>query len=192
MDLKTRVVNILTKPGEEWPVVAAESIDSETLTRSYTAVLAAIPAVASFIGTTLVGVWMPLLGTIRVGVVHGFTNAVVQYALTIVGVYVAAMVIDRLAPTFKSQSSAIQALKLVAYASTPAWLAGILHIIPVLAPLSILAGLYAIYLFYLGMKPMMKTPDDQVIPYMIVAAVIVIVVMFVVSVCASAITGIFF
>ena len=192
MDLQTRVVNILTKPKEEWPVIAAESTDAPTLTKSYTAVLAAIPAVASFLGLSIVGANMPILGTIRIGVVHGFTNAVVQYALTIVGVYVAAMVIDKLAPTFKSQSSAIQSLKLVAYASTAVWVAGILNLIPALTPLGILAAFYAVYLFYLGVTPLMKTPADQVIPYMIVAAIVVIVVMFVVSACASAVTGAFF
>ena len=118
--------------------------------------------------------------------------AIVQYVLGLVGIYVAAVVIDKLAPTFQSQSSTIQALKLVAYASTATWVAGVLNIIPALSVLGILAGLYGIYLFYLGVSPLMKTPSEKVIPYMVVSAIVIIVVMVVVGVCATAITGAMF
>ena len=189
MDLQTRVVNILTQPQTEWTVIASESTDVATLYKSYIMVLAAIPPAAAYIGMMVFGISLPLMGRYRVGVVQGFTSAVVQYVLSLVGVYVASIVIDKLAPTFKSQSDAIQALKLVAYASTASWLAGALSIIPALSPLAIVGGLYGIYLFYLGVAPLMKTPSDKVIPYMVVSAVVVIVVMFVTGVVATAMTG---
>ena len=66
-----------------------------------------------------------------------------------------------------------------------------LNILPPLSSLALLAGLYAIYLFYLGMTPMMKTPDDQVIPYMAVSAVVVVVLMLVASGLATALTAAF-
>lgn len=191
MDLQTRVVNILTKPGDEWPVIAGETTDAATLIKGYVAILAAIPAVGSFIGSVVVGVSVPFLGSIRVGPVHGFATMIVQYVLSIVGVYVASMVIDKLAPSFESESNAVQALKLVVYASTPSWLAGVLNIVPALGVLGILAGLYGIYLFYLGVTPLMRTPQNKVIPYMLVSAVVVIVVMVIVGVCATALTAVF-
>jgi hypothetical protein len=192
MDLQKRVVNILTTPQEEWRVIAAESADPATLTRTYIAPLAAIPAIARFIGFSIVGVSLPVFGAYRYGIVHGFTTAVIQYVLSIAGVFIAALVIDKLAPTFRSQSSTIRSLQLVTYASTVVWLAGILNIIPALAPLGLLAALYAIYLFYLGLPVMMKTPADQVIPYMVVAAVTIIVVMLVVGFATTAVTSVFF
>ena len=189
MDLQTRVVNILTKPKHEWPAIAAEPTDVATLYKSYIAILAAIPPIGSFLGMTLMGVSVPMLGTYRSGFVHGLTGAIVQYVFALLGVYVAAVVIDKLAPTFQSQPSTIQALKLVAYSSTASWLAGVFNIIPALAALGMLAGLYGIYLFYLGVTPLMKTPEAKVVPYMVVSAVVIIVVMVVMGVVAAAVTG---
>ncbi len=189
MNLQTRVVNILARPQTEWPVIAAESDAVATLYKEYIAVLAAIPPLAAFVGMTVVGVPVPMFGRIRVGVVSGLTNTIVQYVLALVGAYVAALVIDKLAPTFQSKSNTIQALKLVAYAATPAWIAGVFGIIPALSPLMILGGLYGIYLFYLGLTPLMHTPQEKVIPYMLVSAVVIIVVMIVAGLLTTAIAG---
>ena len=187
--LKDRVMKILTDPKKEWPVIEAEHTDVARLYREYIAILAAIPAVGSFIGLSIVGITVPLVGTYRFGFVSGVANMIVTYVLTLVGCYVAALVVEKMAPTFQSKPDFIQALKLVAYASTPAWLAGILNIIPALAVLGIVAGLYAIYLFYLGVPVLMKTPQDKVIPYMAIAAIVVIVVTFLVNVVARMIVG---
>lgn len=189
MDLQTRVVNILTRPQTEWTVIASEPTDVATLYKSYIMMLAAIPPAAGYIGMTMFGISVPVMGTVRVGIVQGLTAAVVQYVLALVGVYIASIVIDKLAPTFQSQSDAMRALKLVAYASTPSWLAGALGIIPALSPLAILGGLYGIYLFYLGVAPLMKTPSDKVVPYMAVSALAIIVVMVVTSAVAAAMGG---
>lgn len=169
--LTTRVTNILTKPAEEWPVISSEPTDTAALMTGYAAPLAAIPAVCSWIGWSLIG-----LGFYRRGLVSGFAAAIVSWVFALVGAFIGAIVIEKLAPTFKSSGSTIQALKLVVYASTPMWVAGVLNLVPPLAALALLAGLYAIYLFYLGLPVLMKTPSDQVIPYMIVSALVIIVI----------------
>ena len=115
-----------------------------------------------------------------------------SYVLGLVGVYIGAFVVQKLAPTFQSEANFLQALKLVAYGSTPMWIAGVFNLIPPLAILTILASLYGIYLFYLGVTPMMKTPSDKVIPYMVVSAIVIIVVSIVVSLLTGALTGVFF
>jgi len=187
--LKDRVIAILTRPKAEWPVIEAEATNTGKLYREYIAILAAIPAISTFIGMSLIGISIPMFGTFRVGIVRGLANAVVAYVLTLVGVYIAAVVIDRLAPAFESKQDQLQALKLVAYASTPAWVGGVLNIFPPLAILGLLVGLYAIYLFYLGLPVLMKTPAAKVIPYMVVAAIVVIVLNFLVGMVSTSITG---
>jgi hypothetical protein len=169
--LTTRVTNILTKPADEWPVISTEPTDTAALMTGYAAPLAAIPAICSWIGWSLIG-----LGFYRRGLVSGFAAAIVSWVFALVGAFIGAIVIEKLAPTFKSSGSTIQALKLVVYASTPMWVAGVLNLVPPLAVLVLLAGLYAIYLFYLGLPVLMKTPSDQVIPYMIVSAIVIIVI----------------
>lgn len=189
MDIQSRAKKILTTPGTEWRVIAQESANVGGLMREYAAPLAAIPAVCQFIGLGLVGMALPFLGTVRVGIGRGLATAVVSWVMALVGVFLAAVIVDRLAPTFKSQSTQAQALKLVMYAYTPVWVAGVLNLVPALAVLILLAALYAVYLFYIGLPVLLKTPSDQVIPYMAVSALVIIVVSIVLGASAAVITG---
>ena len=190
MDLVPRVTNILTKPKQEWPVIASEATDAATLYKEYIVLLAAVPAICSFIGMTVIGVPVPFFGTMRVGVASGLTGLIVRYVLSLASVYAAAFIIEKLAPTFQSRGDTIQALKLVAYASTPAWVAGVLGLFPPLVALGILAGLYGVYLFYLGLPHLMHTPPDKVIPYMIVSAIVIIVMYVIVGAITAATAGV--
>jgi amino acid transporter len=184
-DLTVRATNILKQPAAEWPAVAADPTDAATLMQGYAAPLAAIPAICRWIGLSVIGMSLPFVGTYRIGIVRGFANAIVSWVFALIGAYIAALVIAKLAPTFKSSGGMIQALKLVVYASTPVWVAGVLNLIPALSPLIIIAALYAVYLFYLGLPHLMHTPSDQVIPYMIVAAIVVVVI----TVCLGVVTA---
>ena len=188
--LQTRVANLLTKPADEWRVIASESATVEGLMRNYAAPLAAIPAIGIFIGYTIVGVSVPLLGTIRYGIVRGFVSACLAFVFALVGAWINAIVVEKLAPTFQSRGDTAQALKLVVYAMTPVWLAGILNLVPLLGILGIVAGLYAIYIFYLGLPVLMGTPADKVVPYMVVSALVIIVVSVVFGSIAAGIVGV--
>ena len=191
MSLQTHVVAILTKPADEWRTIAAEPATVEGLMRDYAAPLAAIPAVAQFIGFSLIGFPAPVFGgAIRIGIVRSFTNAVLSWVFALVGAWIAAVVIEKLAPTFQSKGSTAQALKLVVYAMTPVWVAGVLNLVPALAVLEIIAALYAIYLFYLGLAPVMGTPPDKAIPYIVVSAIVIIVISIVLGAVTAAIVGI--
>ena len=192
MKLQTRVINILTKPKEEWPVISAEQTSVGALYAGYIVPLAAIPAVCMFLGYSVFGAAIPFSRAFGFGPAYWLSQAIASYVLGLVGVYIGAFVIQKLAPTFQSEANFLQALKLVAYGSTPMWIAGVFNLIPPLAILTILASLYGIYLFYLGVTPMMKTPSDKVIPFMIVSAIVIIVVSIVVSLLTGALTGVFF
>ena len=175
-NLQTRVVNILKDPKSEWPVIAAESTDVGRLYREYIILLSAIPAVAGFIGTMWLTGALATAGVIRGGMMFWLGVSIATYVLGLVAVYIAAVVIEWLAPKFKSSGSRVDALKVVAYSYTPVWIAGILQLVPFLGLLGILAAIYAVYLCYLGLPHVMKTPQDQVVIFMIVAAVVIIVI----------------
>lgn len=184
--LVARAQKILMQPREEWAVIATEPSDAMALLRGYAAPLAAIPALCTWIGMSVFGVF----GFLRVGLVRGLVSAIIQWIMALVGVYVAAVVIQKLAPTFQSKDDLNQAAKTVVYAMTPVWLAGVLYLFPVLSPLVIIAALYSIYLFYLALPPVMSTPQDKVIPYMAVSAVVVIVVMLVLGAITTMLVGV--
>jgi len=190
MNLQARTVAILTKPADEWRVIASEPADVASLLREYAAPLSGLSAVCRFIGLTLVGVGVPLLGTYRIGVLRGLSMAIVTWVFALVGAWLSAVVVEKLAPNFKSHGSTVDALKLVVYAMTPIWLAGVLALVPQLLPLTMLAALYSIYLFYLGLPVVMSTPADQVVPYMVVAALVIIVISLVLGAFAGVAIGV--
>lgn len=181
--LQTRAINILKSPATEWPVIAGESTDVGGLYRGYIIPLSAIPVVASFLGSSIIG-----FGFFRRSIATGLSLMVVSYVLGLIGTFISAVVIEWLAPKFNSSGTRVDALKLVAYASTPMWVAGILNIVPMLGILAFFAALYGVYLFYLGLPVIMKTPADQVIVYMIVAALVIFIVNFIMFSVAAAFT----
>jgi hypothetical protein len=117
----------------------------------------------------------------------GLAMGVMQFAVAFVGVYVSAFVVDFLAPKFASQKNLGRAVQLVAYSCTPVWVAGILYIIPILGALVILAGIYGLYLMYLGLPQTMRTAPDKVIGYLVVSIIAMIVIYWIISLTLSSI-----
>jgi len=165
MDIVARAKAILTTPNTEWPVIEAEPSSVESIYKDYVIYLAAIPAIATFIGTSLIGVSMPVLGTVRVHLVSGVIGAIVSYGLQLAAVYVLAYVTDFLTANFNGQKNFLNAFKLAAYSMTAAWLGGVFAILPVLAIIGVIAGLYSLYLFYVGLPVLMKSPPDKSLVY---------------------------
>jgi hypothetical protein len=171
-----RAKGMLLSPRAEWPVAAAEPDTVGGLYSGYILLLAAIPALVTLLTSTLIGVSVPLLGTYRVGIATGLTSAVVRYALTLVAVYVVALIVDALAPTFGAEKNRIQALKVVAYSYTAFWVVSVVGIIPGLALLAALAGgIYSIYLLNMGLPFTMKCPPERSIGYTAVTVIVTIV-----------------
>jgi MFS family permease len=189
MDLVQRAKNIVLTPKTEWPVIAAETVPQGTLVTGYVVPLAAVSAVATFIGQVFIGVTLPFVGTVRASIVNGFVAAVLGVVMAVVLVFVLGAVINALAPTFSTEKNKAQAFKVAVFSMTPAWIAGVLNIIPALGILGILAGLYGIYLMYLGLRHVMKAPDDKAVAYTAVAAIACVIVMFVLGAIVATITG---
>ncbi|HEX4534834.1 MAG TPA: Yip1 family protein [Rhizomicrobium sp.] len=183
-----RVKNILMKPAAEWLVIDAEPSTTRGIYVQYVAVLAAIGPIASFIGRSVFGISVPFFGTYRVPIVSGILFALVSYVLAFVGVFVTALIVDALAPTFGGQKDPLKALKVTAYSFTAAWLAGIFQIIPMLSILG-LVGLYSFYLIYLGLPVLMKSPKDKALGYTAAVCVVAAIVWIVIGAIAGAVIG---
>jgi len=187
--LTDRVKAILTTPKTEWPSLAAEPASVGSLYTGYIMILAAIPAIAAFIKSSLIGYGM--LGvTVRIPIMSGLAHAVASYLVSLLVVYVVALIIDALAPTFGGEKNRVQALKATAYAWTATWVAGIAIIIPWLGWLIVLAGVvYAIYLLYLGLPPTMKCPPERAGAYTAVSVLLAIVLSWVLGMVIAAVIG---
>jgi Yip1 domain len=185
-----RVKTILLQPKSEWPVIDAEPATVASIYSRYVAILAAIPAVCGAIGLSAFGTSMPFGGSIRWGVGFAIRVAVIQYVASLIGIYVLALIIDGLAPSFGGQKDQIRALKVAAYSATASWVVGLVGLVPALGILRLL-GLYSLYLLYTGLPVLMKAPADRAQGYTIVVIIAAIVVFLLIGVVATRLGGAF-
>lgn len=178
-----RAKAIILKPKEEWPVIEGETLSSGDVFTRYAVPLAAIGPVAAFLGGQIFGFggWG---FTYRMSFMGGLSQAIISFVLSLVGLFVISFIANKLAPTFGGESNSRRAFKLVVYAMTASWLAGIFGLIPSLALLGVLAGLYSFYLFYVGAGTMMKVPAEKALTYTIVTVIGVVIL----SICVSTLT----
>jgi hypothetical protein len=185
-----RAKSMILTPRTEWAVVAAEPETVGGLYSGYIIILAAIPAIIRFLSSTLIGVSVPFLGSFRVPFAAGLTAAVVTYVLSLIWIYVVALIVDALAPSFGGEKNRVQALKAVAYSSTAYWVASIISIIPSLGLLAALAGgIYSIYLLNMGLPFTMKGPPEKAIGYTAVTIIVAIIVGWVFAIVVGSVTG---
>jgi hypothetical protein len=188
MSIVDRVKNICLTPNTEWPIIADEPATTADLITGYVVPLAAIGAVAGFIGRSVIG-QTTFLGTFRIGLATGLVLAVFAFVMSIVTVFVVSLIIDALAPNFGGEKNSLRALKVAVYSYTPAWVAGVLQIVPVLGILAVLGALYGLYLLYLGLPRLMKCPEDKAIGYTVVVVVCAIVLTLVIGAVGGMIAG---
>lgn len=180
MNLVERAKKIILQPKQEWRVIEAEPHTVQGLYTQYVMILAAIPAVAAFIGFSVIGIG-GLGASYRMPMAAGVAHMIVSYVLTLGMVYVLALIIDGLAPSFGGQKNFMQAFKVAAFAPTASWLAGIFYLIPVLGVLAIIGGLYSLYLLFTGLTPLMKAPEEKSVLYTVVIIIAAIVLSVVVG-----------
>ncbi len=169
MNLVERIKGILLQPKSEWAAIERESGEPGFLFSNYVMIVAAVPVICTFIGTSIIG-----FGPYRIGIFGGLLRAIVVYILSLASVFVAAYIIDFLAGTFGARKDLGNAMKVSAYAPTAAWLAGVFNIIPALAILGIL-GLYSFYLLHTGIAALMKPPTEKALIYTIAVIVCAII-----------------
>jgi hypothetical protein len=186
-----RARSLLVSPRTEWPVIAAEPATVAELYRDYIMVVAAVPAICLFIKTSLLGYAWHGFRVYRVAIAPGLAAAFVEYTVSLVVVYLLALIIESLAPSFAAQPDRVQALKVAGYSYTASWVAGFAQVLPGLYGLFALAGaIYSVFLLYLGLPSTMRVLPERAGGYTAVAAVIALVLDWVVALMIGGITGI--
>jgi hypothetical protein len=89
----------------------------------------------------------------------------VQYALSLGGLYLFAVIVDALAPRFGGQPSLVQATKVSVYTYTAVAVAGAFTLVPVLSFIVLPGALYSLYLLFLGLPRVMRAPADRALTY---------------------------
>ena len=182
--LVARVKSLLLQPSATWDDVDREPATVGGLMTGYVMILAAIPAICGTIGMVVFGVGA--FGfNYRPPLVWALGQGILGYALSLGMVFVMALIIDGLAPSFGGTKDRIQAFKLAAYAPTASWVAGVFGLLPSLAVVALLGGLYSLYILFRGLPKLMKVPQERAGGYFAVVLVIAIVVSFVIAMITS-------
>ena len=191
MNIITRVKNILVTPKTEWDVIAAEEGSLTSVLTTYVLPLSLIGAAATLVGWGLIGKSYGAFGfsvTIK-GWDIGIKYALIALVSSVAGFIITSFVVDALAPSFGSQKNLGKSSQFVGYSFTPSLIGGIAAILPSIAWLGALLGLYGLYLMYLGLGPVKKTPDDKRVVYLIVSIVVLIGVYFVLGLVLASVFG---
>ena len=171
MNLIERVKNILLTPKTEWEVINGESATPMSLLMGYVLPLAIVAALGSLLKGVL------FAGAFSFGLKYFILTAVIAFISMIIAYYATVIIMDMLAPSFGSEKDLNKSAQLVAYSGTPSYVASLLSFIPIIGLLIAIAGwVYGIYLMYLGIGPLKKTPEDKKIVYMLVTYVILIAI----------------
>jgi Yip1 domain len=165
MSIITRARNISLRPQSEWPVIAAEPSSAAGIFTGYIAPLAAIGPIALVIGLSIVGVGIPFVGIYRAPLGSSLAQAVLTFVMVLIGVAIMTAIAAALAPNFGGRRDTLAALKLVGYAYTPAFIAGVLGLFPPFSFLEIFAALWTLYVFYKGAPALVMSAPDKALAF---------------------------
>lgn len=177
----THTVGLLTHPDREWEAIRNEPESVGRLYLGHILILALVPALAGFYGSTQVGWQIGDGQVIRLTATSALQLSVLFYGAMLAGIYILGRFIDFFAATYEVKDSTPRGITLAAYTATPVFLIGIIAAYPNIW-VNMIAGLiavsYAVYLLYEGLPILMRIPEDR--GFMFASAVLTVgLVMFV-------------
>ena len=176
MNIIDRAKNLIVTPAKEWDVIATETPDIGKIITGYVLPLAGAATLAGFIGYGFIGT--SYFGVRYAGVNWGIYHALSVLIGAFISVFLSAAVIDALAPSFGSEKNFARSVQLTAHSYTPAWVGGLLSIFPPIALIGSLFSLYGLYLLYVGLPKIKKTPADKHVSYFVVSLLVIVVIYF--------------
>ena len=176
------VKDFVLKPSATWEMVLKHEESTQSLIKERLSYYAAIPVLATFLGTLIFGMRIPIADSGGLTVVHRvafgalLVRAVFQYGLTIGGIWLTGRIISYLAPRFGGIRDDGKGFKVAFYCSLPSLLASAIYLIPPLAILAFLAGIFGLYLMYIGLPLFMQVPKEKSLLYFITVIAVTIVI----------------
>ena len=158
------VIGLFTNPKNEWVNIRNEGCTIGKCFATHTLLLAAIPAVSGFIGTTQIGWKIGAGPPIKLTVDSALMIAVLYYLAMLVAVGSIGALIRWMGKTYDAERPLSRAIVLASYTATPLFLIGIFQLYPILW-LNMIIGLpalaYTVYLLYSGLPIMMEISQER-------------------------------
>lgn len=158
------IIGLFSGPTAEWEKIRDEVCSTSACIFKHVVLMAAIPAISGYIGTTQVG-WK-----IGASGVHYLTNesagmiAILTYLAMIAGVIGMGAMIQWMASTYGKPQSLSRCVVFAAYVATPLFIIGLMLFYPI-PWLNMLLGLpavaYSVFLLYSGIPIVMEMDKEK-------------------------------
>ena len=158
------VWGLFTHPDEEWQEIRGEEESISHMYLTHVLILAAIPALCAYFGTTEVGWRIGAGEAVKLTPASAIQMTVMSYLAMLAGVAVMGAFIHWMARTYDSSPTLTQCIVFAAYCATPLFVGGVAALYPSLW-LGMLVGTvavcYTVYLLYAGIPTFMGIHQDE-------------------------------
>jgi hypothetical protein len=158
------VWGLFAHPDQEWQEIRGEEESISHMYLTHILILAAIPAVSAYIGTTQVGWAIGDRAPVMLTESSALQMTVMTYLAMLVGVAVMGAFIHWMARTYDASPSLTQCVVFAAYTATPLFVGGLAALYPHLWLAMVIgtaAICYTVYLLYVGIPTFMGIPEDE-------------------------------
>ncbi|WP_027854088.1 Yip1 family protein [Marinobacterium litorale] len=158
------MMGVLYHPKKEWRSIKSEHYSTMHIFLAQISILAAIPAVSLFIGTTQVGWSLTGSDHVRLAVGSALPAAVAFYVAMWVAVGIIAYSVHWMEKTYGGSVSFDECLVLTTFTATPLFVAGLAGLYPMLwfnVSVGLIALCYSVYLLYSGVPEIMQIPEER-------------------------------
>jgi hypothetical protein len=156
---------LLVRPGTQWRTISALPESSLRALLLYPWILAILPAVAWYYGTTHIGWTVGDHGEpIRLTRDSALQICILFYLTMVACVALIGYFIHWMASTYGAQSTITRGIVTAALISTPLFIAGLAGFHPILwldMLIGVIAVCWSVYLMYLGIPIMMHIPEER-------------------------------
>ncbi|AMO74984.1 MULTISPECIES: Yip1 family protein [Pseudomonas] len=158
------VWGLFTHPDQEWQEIRGEEESISHMYLTHVLILAAIPVICAYIGTTQVGWVLGSAGPVKLTPASAIQLTVLTYVAMLAGVAVMGAFIHWMARTYDATPSMTQCIVFAAYTATPLFIGGVAALYPHLwlgMVIGTAAICYTVYLLYVGIPTFMNIPKDE-------------------------------
>lgn len=155
---------LFVNPKREWVSIRNDECTVGKCYALHVMLLAAIPAISGFIGTTQFGWQIGVGDPVKLTLASAGMISIMYYFAMLVGVYSIGWMIHWMGKTYDADVPLAQCVVLAAYTATPLFLIGIMELYPVLwlnMVVGIVALAYTVFLLYSGVPIMMDISEDR-------------------------------
>ena len=158
------VWGLFAHPEEQWKEIRKEDCTIGRCYCTHVLMLAAIPPISGFIGTTQIGWQIGGGDVVTLSINSALGISILYYITLLVGTFTIGKSIHWMGKTYGASVELPRAIGLAAYVATPLFLIGIMGLYPILW-LNLVLGLpalaYTVYLLYTGVPVMMDIDQER-------------------------------